>query len=103
VPSIYKIQPADKAVVAEFRANPIGRHSPTLQRVLNAMRTGPLAGKYVLVCTRPHAEWMLAQFPDEQGQPLKLHHNRIFHSIDEAEWEVFKLRWELHTGERLDD
>jgi hypothetical protein len=103
VPSIYKIKPADKAVVAEFRQNPIGHHSPALRRVLNALRTGPLPGKYLLVCTRPFQEWMLAQHPEVAGQPVKLHHNRIFHSIEEAEWEVFKLRWEQHTGERLED
>ena len=40
---------------------------------------------------------------DERGQPLRLHHNRIFHSIEEAEWEVFKLRWQQHTGETLED
>jgi hypothetical protein len=103
VPSIYRIKPSDRAVIAEFRQNPIGHHSPALQRVLNALRTGPLPGKYLLVCTRPHREWMLAQHPEDPRQPVKLHHNRIFHSIEEAEWEVFKLRWEQHTGERLED
>ena len=101
--STYRITSSDKAVVAEFRQNPIGQHSPNLQRVLNALRTGPLPGKYVLVVTRPHREWMLAQYPERPGEPLRLHHNRIFHSIEEAEWEVFKLRWEQHTGERLED
>jgi hypothetical protein len=103
VPSTYKIKPSDKAVIAEFRQNPIGQHSTQLQRVLNALRSSPLPGKYVLVCTEPHRQWMLAQFPEGRGQPVKLHHNRIFHSIEEAEWEVFKLRWEQHTGERLED
>ncbi|MBX6321320.1 MAG: hypothetical protein IRY94_05795 [Rhodospirillaceae bacterium] len=103
MPSTYRITPSDRAVAEEFRRRPIGKHSPALQRVLNAMRTGPLAGKYVLVATRPHREWMLAQLPERPGQPIKLHPNRIFHSIEEAEWEVFKLRWEQHTGERLED
>ena len=69
----YKIDPRrDREVVDEFRQNPIGHHSPNLQRVLNALRGGPLKGKYVLVCTRPFAEWVLARHPGERGQPLEL-------------------------------
>ena len=29
--------------------------------------------------------------------------NRLFTSIAEAEWEVFKLRWEALTGKQLPD
>jgi hypothetical protein len=29
--------------------------------------------------------------------------NRLFTSIAEAEWEVFKLRWETLTGNRCSD
>ena len=99
----YKIDTTQKHLVEEFRRNPIGLHSPGLQQILNLFRGAPLADKYVLVCTEPHATWMLAQLPAGRGQPLRLHHNRIFHSIEEAEWEVFKLRWQQHTGETLED
>jgi branched-chain amino acid transport system permease protein len=102
LPSTYKLQPADAAVYPEFRDRPFGHHSTQLQRVLNRLRTGPMAGKYVLVCTKPHREWMLAQLPDNAGAALRLHHNRIFHSLEEAEREVFKLRWEQHTGQALE-
>lgn len=103
MPSTYKLKASDAAVYAEFRDKPVGQHSTQLQRVLNLLRTGPLAGKYVLVCARPHREWMLAQMPEKAGAPVKLHHNRIFHSLEEAEREVFKLRWEQHTGQALED
>jgi hypothetical protein len=103
LPSIYELKPSDKAVYDEFRKQPFGHHSAQLQQVLNKLRHGPMAGKYVLVCTKPHREWMLAQLPDKIGGPVKLHHNRIFHSLAEAEREVFKLRWEQHTGETLAD
>ena len=36
-------------LAAEFRANPKGPHSPALQRVLNAMRGLPIAGKHFLI------------------------------------------------------
>jgi len=29
--------------------------------------------------------------------------NRVFHSLEEAEWAVFKLRWEAAGGPPLDD
>ena len=103
--SRYKVNTADKHLVEEFRATPIGHHSPALQKMLNLFRGEAMDGKYVLVCTKPHEEWVLAQLPDpsRRGEPLKMHHNQIFHSIEEAEWEVFKLRWHKYTGEHLND
>ena len=101
----YKINTADKHLVEEFRKKPIGLHSAELQKVLNLFRGEAMEDKYVLICTKPHEEWMLAQLPSpaRRGEPLKQHHNQIFHSIDEAEWEVFKLRWHKYTGEHLED
>jgi hypothetical protein len=98
----YKIDPRrDREVVAEFRSKPIGHHSPNLQRVLNTLRGGPLRGKYVLVCTKPFAEWTLARHPGERGEPLELLPEHTFRSREEAEWAVFRLRWQAHTGEEL--
>ena len=98
----YRIDPRrDRDVVGEFRQKPIGHHSPNLQRVLNALRSGPLAGKYVLVCTRPFREWVLARHPGERGRPVELLREHTFTSKEEAEWAVFRLRWKQHTGEDL--
>jgi hypothetical protein len=101
--SLYKLKPEDRNLFEEFKARPVGHHSPELQKVLNLFRRGSIEGKYVLVCTKPHQEWVLAQLPMRRGGRVKIHHNRIFHSLKEAELEVFKLRWLEHTGERLDD
>ena len=98
----YRIDPRrDRDLVDEFRQRPIGHHSPNLQRVLNTLRGGPLAGKYVLVCTRPFQEWVLARHPGERGKPIELLREHIFTSKEEAEWAVFRLRWKEHTGEDL--
>jgi hypothetical protein len=98
----YKIDPRrDREVVDEFRQNPIGHHSPNLQRVLNTLRGGPLKGKYLLVCTRPHREWVLARHPGARGEPIELLREHTFGSKEEAEWAVFRLRWQAHTGEEL--
>ena len=99
----YQINPKDKHLVEEFRARPIGHHSAELQQLLNVFRGEAMAEKYVLICTKPHEEWMLGQTTGRRGDKVILHHNQIFHSIHHAEWEVFKLRWHKYTGEHLDD
>ena len=66
-----------------------------------ALRGGPLAGKYVLVCTRPFEEWVLARHPGECGKPIELLPEHRFSSREEAEWAVFRMRWKQHTGEEL--
>ena len=100
---MYTIDPENKHLAEEFRKTPIGLHSPELQKLLNLFRGAEMNGKYVLVCTRSHQEWMLAQLPGVRGGSLRLHHNRLFHSIEEAEWEIFKMRWKHYTGEALED
>ena len=60
--SLYKVDPEKhRHLVDEFRANPVGIHSPELQKVLNVFRGVEMADKYVPVCVKPHREWMLAQ------------------------------------------
>ena len=39
--------------------------------------------------------------PAKRGDPIEIVHGHQFHSLKEAEWTVFKLRWEAHTGETL--
>jgi hypothetical protein len=98
----YKIDPRrDRELVDEFRRQPIGHHSPNLQRVLNTLRGGPLEGKYVLVCTKPFREWVLGRHPGERGRPIEFLREHTFTSLEEAEWAVFRLRWKAHTGEDL--
>jgi hypothetical protein len=54
--TVYKVSERDQEIFEEFRQKPIGHHSPALQRVLNVFRGEPTAGKYVLICTKPHKE-----------------------------------------------
>jgi hypothetical protein len=98
----YKIDPQiDREWVDEFRKRPVGPHSPQLQRVLNTLRGGPLAGRYVLICTRPYREWVLARHPGKRGKPFEILDEHRFSSREEAEWTVFRLRWKKHTGQDL--
>ena len=98
-----QIDPKRRDLVDAFNENPQGPHSPELQRLVNAMRFETnMTGKYVVVTTKPHAEWTLAQLPGARDTPMIMHHDRVFTSLDDAEREIFKLRWEAATGETLD-
>ena len=98
---MYRIDPAKKYLAAEFMASPLGVRSPELQRILWLMRGAAVEGKYVLVSTKPYREWTLARFGGK-GKPLELLKDRVYTSIEDAERDVFRLRWKQHTGHDLD-
>lgn len=99
--TLYQVSSHDQHVVDEFQKKPIGHHSPALQRVLNVFRGEPTQDKYVLICTKPHKEWVLGQLTGERGKPVKILRNMVFESIEEAEKEVFRRRWKKYTGNDL--
>lgn len=101
----YRLSDDDKPCAREFRRNlQTGNpyHSPGLQRVLNVMRGGPKAGKYVLVVREPFRCWVLARMPAGRGEPVRILDEYEFTDRAEAEWTVFRLRWREHTGSELD-
>ena len=60
----YRIDPqSDRVYIEEFRRNPIGRHSPGLQRVLNTMRFDPTGRQVILICRKSFREWVLGEMP----------------------------------------
>lgn len=91
----------DLEVAHEFRERPIGHHSPELQRVLTLFRGEPVAGKFVLVCLEAHKRWALGQITGRRGDAVRVFDDVVFDSREDAEWEVFKRRWERHFGEPL--
>lgn len=99
--SRYKLRPDDRKYAAEFMADPVGYHSPGLQRVLNLLRGGSLAGKYVLVTLVPYRRWALGRLPGRRGAPVTLVAGVEYIDRLEAERDVFKRRWRDLTGEDL--
>jgi hypothetical protein len=100
--TVYKISERDHDVVEEFDQKPIGHHSPELQRVLNVFRGEPTPGKFVLVCTKPHKEWMLGELPDGRGKPVRLIKGKVYTNVEDAEREIFRRRWKKQTGRDFD-
>jgi hypothetical protein len=99
--TVYKVSERDRAIVAEFDQKPIGHHSPALQRVLNVFRGEPTPDKYVLVCTKPYKEWTLGLLPTEKGKPIRLLKGKVYTNVEDAEREIFRLRWKKYTGKDL--
>ena len=97
-------QPLDPAridLALEFRASPFGIRSPELAVLLNRMRSLPLDGKHLLIETIKGEQWMLARMVGTPPNKIESSPEHVFHSFAEAEWFVFKLRWEQLCGEPL--
>jgi N,N-dimethylformamidase len=97
---MYGIDPRRLDLAREFKAQPFGTHSPDLQALLTVMRQPETCGDYVIVCTTPHAEWMLARKQPDGAPPQLL--ESTFASLEAAEWHAFKTRWEAITGVKLE-
>ena len=93
----------DPSLAEAFRRRPFGPHGPELQRLLWAMRGPPLEGKYVLLCTKPHREWVLGRLTGTAEEPIERVAGHVFADLATAEWEVFKLRWRGLTGRAPED
>jgi len=98
----YVIADPGGRLVAEFKNQPVGFHSAELQRVLLKMRLDQRCPNYILVCRKPHKEWLIGQMKPPAGTPIEIEQDPIFTSIEEAEWEVFKRWWKILTGVALD-
>ena len=98
---MYEIDPSRTDLVEEFRNNPDGPHSPELTLVVNRLRLMPMADRHILVCTQRGREWTLAKMPSKRGAQVEFFKDRVFTNYDEGVWEVFRMRWETVTGEKL--
>ena len=93
----YPFSP-DPRLAAEFKARPLGHHSPELQRLLRRFRTLPVEGKHGLLRVDHRREWVLVEFSGRKGVPLTVDRARRYTDWNEAEWEVFKRRWLAFFG-----
>ena len=89
--------PGLAALIEEFDANPIGHHGPALRHLLEELRGGPAKGKYVLVCTKPYREWVLATLIGDKRAPVKLDRRHVFDDLLDAERFVFRRRVEARA------
>jgi len=84
----------------EFRRNPFAKHSPELYALLETLRGPRFNGNYVLVVADPHKRYVLA-VNQPGGKPPIVLGNEVYGSAADAEWAVFKRRWEAAAGQPL--
>lgn len=99
---MYEIDPSRTDLAEEFKQNPGGPYSPELTLLVNRLRLGPMGERAILVCTKRGREWTVAMMPSVRGAKLELFEDRVFDDYDDAAREVFRMRWEAVTGERLE-
>lgn len=95
---MYEIKPQDVELLKEFKEKELKDFSLELRRLLNRLRMEPLAGKVVIVATVPYREWRLARMGQKRGEPVTFLDDRVFTRLKDAEWELLKIRWRIHTG-----
>lgn len=76
------------ALIVEHRANPVGRHSDALERVLNYFRRTPLDGKYALFELEPNRKYRIVATtarnggpPRDVGDPVYTDKNDALHAV----------------------
>lgn len=102
MPSHYPIDPTRIDLAQEFKARPFGPHRAELARIVTRMRWCEVEGRHVLIPRVPHREWVLGRLPNRRGVDVELLEDQVFTSRADAEWAVFKLRWQSITGTELD-
>ena len=102
---MLSIDPNRVDLAAEYKACPLGPHSPDLQRVLQLMCWIPATQRYIAAQTQTNGPWYLARTTGPKGSPLEIYTSQSFATETQANWAVFRKRWQLQTGHwlRLDD
>ena len=62
--------------------------------VLNNRRYGPIAGAYMVVCTKENEEWCVAQLNADRIKPMILFEDKVFLSVELAQAEAFRIKEE---------
>lgn len=93
---MYEIQAEDAELLRHFRTTTTKNRPLKLNRLLNRLRMGPLAGKQVIVCTRPYCEYAIGTMGGQRGEPVRLAAER-YATLAEAQWALLKIRWAIHS------
>lgn len=62
--------------------------------VLNNRRYGPIAGAYMVVCTKPDQEWCVGQLNADRRKPVLLFEDKVFSSPELARREALRIKQE---------
>ena len=60
--------------------------------VLNNRRYGPIAGAYLVVCTKPDEQWCVGQLNADRRKPIILFEDKVFASPGQARQEALRIK-----------
>lgn len=83
----------------EFKRQPIGRHSPDLQKLILRLRWGNARGRTIIICTETDKEWRLGRMGEKRGQKVEIDQRQSFSKYEDAAWACFRERWREVTGQ----
>ena len=61
---------------------------------LNNRKYGPIAGAYMVICTKPDKEWCVAQLNADRAKPFIIFEDKAFTSIEAAQKEAERIKKE---------
>ncbi len=93
---MYEIQPEDAELLKHFRTTTTKNRPLKLNRLLNRLRMEPMAGKQVIVCTKPYSEYAIGRLGEGRGAPVELAPQR-YAKLADAQWALLKIRWAIHS------
>ncbi|UCI31900.1 hypothetical protein [Mesorhizobium sp. B4-1-4] len=91
----------DLGLAREFWQNPFSIHSPALAALMRELRREDPANRHFLLLVDPGRKWMLARTDSHSATGFSFYEDKLFDSPEEAEWEIFRLRWKRITGREL--
>lgn len=83
----------EKAVMAGLDIDKINDLAQCLF-VLNNRRYGPIAGAYMVVCTKADEEWCVGQLNADRMKPILLFEDKVYSSPERARREALRIKAE---------
>jgi len=98
---MYTPTDRDLPLIREYRTVPRRQWSIELKRLMNRLMIVPEEQRLVVVGLSRGGPWHLCQRKGIRGHPFVPLDERIFDKLADAQWEVFKQRWKVVTGETV--
>jgi hypothetical protein len=83
----------EKAIMKELDVDKMNDLAECLF-VLNNRRYGPIAGAYMVVCTKPGEEWCVGQLNADRLKPILLFEDKVCPSPELAQQEALRIKAE---------
>jgi N,N-dimethylformamidase len=98
---MHKIDASRLDLARQFRDNPLGPHGSELQKLLKIFRWDPVEDRIIAVQPQRGGRWQLARSTGPKGHPVELFEGPGYATPADAQWAIFRKRWERHTGQAL--